>query len=156
MLVRTPIRVRLVALLLLAGLVVGPMSTHVYWMLGGTWGLHRTVVGDRVVEEGVTSTGTRIVAAVVVVLLVAAVLVVLARVGLWQQALVPSRLIRFFAWALAAVFLLETLAALTWSRGHEWWMYGPVSLVIGVLALAVAGSGGGWWPPRSDRSLPSH
>ena len=109
----TSIRVRLAAFLLIAGLAAGPLSTHVYWMLGGTWGLHRTVVGDRVVEEGATSTGTRIVAAVVVVLLVAAVLVVLARVGLWQQALVPSRLIQFFAWALAAVFLLETLAAFT-------------------------------------------
>lgn len=147
-------RVRVVALLLIAGLAAGPLSTHVYWMLGGTWGLHRTVVGDRVVEEGATSTGTRIVAAVVVVLLVAAVLVVLARVGLWQQALVPARMIRFFAWVLAAVFLLETLAAFTWSRGPEWWMYGPVSLVIGVLALAVAGSGSG--VPRSHSLLPSH
>jgi hypothetical protein len=50
--------------------------------------------------------------------------------------------------------MVETLAAFTWSRDEElWWMYGPVSLVIGVLALAVAGSGG--WP-RSHRSLPSH
>jgi hypothetical protein len=76
---RTSIRARLAAFLLIAGLAAGPLSTHVYWMLGGTWGLHRTVVGDRVVEEGATSTGTRIVAAVVVVLLVAADLVVLAR-----------------------------------------------------------------------------
>jgi uncharacterized protein DUF3995 len=146
-------RVRLAGLLLIAGLAAGPLSTHVYWMLGGTWGLHRSVDGDRVVDEGWLSTGTRIVAAVVVVLLVAAILVVLARVGLWQQALVPSRMIRSSVWALAAVFLLETLAAFTWSRNNEWWMYGPVSLVLGVLALAVAGSGGGW--PRSHRSLPS-
>ena len=144
-------RMRVVALLLILGLLAGPVSTHVYWMLGGTWGLHRSVVGDRVVEEGATSTGTRIVAAVVVVLLVAAVLVVLARVGLWHQAFVPARMIRSFAWALAAVFVLETLASFTWSRENEWWMYGPVSLVIGVLALAVAGSGGGW--SRSHRSV---
>ena len=157
MVYRTSLRVRLAAFLLIAGLAAGPLSTHVYWMLGGTWGLHRTVVGDRVVEEGATSTGTRIVAAVVVVLVVAAVLVVLARVGLWQQALVPSRMIRFFAWALAAVFLLETLAAFTWSREPEWWMYGPVSLVIAALALVVAGSGHA--RPRVDRPqqmLPSH
>jgi hypothetical protein len=146
-------RVRLAGLLLIAGLAAGPLSTHVYWMLGGTWGLHRSVAGDRVVEEGWLSTGARIVAAVVVVLLVAAIVVVLARVGLWQQTLVPSRMIRSSAWALAAVFLLETLAAFTWSREHEWWMYGPVSLVLGVLALSVAGSNGGW--PRSHRSLPS-
>jgi hypothetical protein len=113
-------------------------------MLGGTWGLY-----TRGVRDEVATTGTRVVAAVVIVLLVAAVLVVLARVGLWQQALVPDRVVRFFAWALAVVFLLEALAAFTWSREHEWWMYGPVSLVISVLALVVAGSGGAW--PRLHR-----
>jgi hypothetical protein len=150
-------RIRVVATLLIVALAAGPAASHVYWMLGGTWGLHRTVVGDRVVEEGATSTGTRIVAAVVVVLLIAAVLVVLARVGLWQQAFVSDRVVRFFAWVLATVFLVETVAAFTSGRPPEWWMYGPVSLVIAALALAVAGSGGAW--PRSHRphrSLASH
>ena len=148
-------RVRIAALLLIAGLVAGPVSTHVYWMLGGTWGLY-TLSGAR---EEVATTGVRIVAAVVVVLLVAAVLVVLARVGLWRQAFVSDRLIRFFAWALAAVFAVETLAAFTWSRGEWgwWWLYGPVSLVIATLALVVAGSGGaGPRLHRPDRTLPSH
>jgi hypothetical protein len=124
-------------------------------MLGGTWGLHRSV--GRHIEQS-TTTGIRVVAALVVVLLVAAVLVILARVGLWQQALVSDGLIRVFAWALAAVFLLETLAAFTWSRDYEWWLYGPVSLVIGVLALVVSGSGGAWPPGfhRPDRTLPTH
>ena len=138
-------RVRVAALLLIAGLAAGPVSTHVYWLLGGTWGLYTNGVHDEV-----ATTGTRVVAAVVIVLLIAAVLVVLARVGWWQQALVSERMIRFFAWALAAVFLLETVAAFTWSRGDwGWWMYGPVSLVIAVLALVVAGSGGAW--PRLHR-----
>ena len=145
-------RVRIAALLLIAGLVAGPVSTHVYWMLGGTWGLYTNGVRDEV-----ATTGVRVVAAFVVVLLIAAVLVVLARVGLWQQAFVSERVIRFLAWALAAVFMLETVAAFTSSRGEElWWMYGPVSLVISVLALVVAGSGGAW--PRlhrPHRSLPS-
>ena len=140
-------RVRVAALVLIAGLAAGPASTHVYWMLGGTWLLH-----------GSTSAGIRVVAAVVVVLLVAAVLVVLARAGLWHQTLVPDPIIRFFAWALAAIFLVETLAAFTWSRGEpEWWLYGPVSLVLAVLALVVAGSGG--TRPRVHRphwTLPSH
>ena len=150
-------RIRVVAAFLIVGLAAGPAASHLYWLLGGTWGLHRTVVGDHVVEEGATSTGTRIVAAVVVVLLIAAVLVVLARVGLWQQAFVSNRVVRFFAWALAAVFLVETVAAFTWGRPPEWWMYGPVSLVIAALALAVAGAGGAW--PRlrrPHRPLASH
>src|SRR5687768_2603517 len=95
-------RVRIAALLLIAGLAAGPVGTHVYWMLGGTWGLG--------LEGTYSATGVRVVAAVVVLLLVAAVLVVLARVGLWQQAIVSDRVIRFFAWTLAAVFLGETLA----------------------------------------------
>jgi hypothetical protein len=145
-------RVRVAALLLIAGLVAGPVSTHAYWLVGGTWGLY-TPSGAR---EEVATTGVRVVAAVVIMLLVAAVLVVLARVGLWQQAIVSDRMIRVFAWALAAVFLVETLAAFTWSREHEWWLYGPVSLVIGLLALVVAGSGGVWRIHRPHRTLPSH
>ena len=68
-----------------------------------------------------------------------------------------DRVIRFFAWALAAVFLLETVAAFTWSKGEsEWWLYGPVSLALGLLALVVAGSGGAWRIHRPHRTLPSH
>jgi cytochrome bd-type quinol oxidase subunit 2 len=148
-------RIRVAALLLIVGLVAGPVSTHVYWMLGGTWGLY-TRSGAR---EEVATTGVRVVAAVVVVLLIAAGLVVLARVGLWRQAFLSDRLIRFFAWALAAIFLLETLAAFTWSRGEElWWLYGPVSLALALLALVVAGSGGAWRPRlhRPHRTLPLH
>ena len=147
-------RVRVAALLLIAGLMAGPGGTHVYWLLGGTWGLYTNGVRDEV-----ATTGTRALAAVVLVLLLAAVLVVLARVGYWQQAFLSGRLIRFFAWALAGVFLLETLAAFTWSRGTYgwWWLYGPVSFVIAVLALVVAGSGRAW--PRfhrPHRTLPTH
>jgi hypothetical protein len=145
--------IRAAALLLIAALAAGPGGTHVYWMLGGTWGLYTDGVRDEV-----ATTGTRVVAAVVVVLLVAAVLVVLELVVLWQHAYLSELMIRLLAWGVAAVFLLDSLAAFTWSRGEElWWMYGPVSLVIAVLALVVAGSGGAW--PRlhrPHRPLPSH
>ena len=146
-------RIRVAALLLIGGLVAGPLSTHVYWLLGGTWGLYTNGVRDET-----ATTGVRVLAAVVVVLLVAAILVVLARVGWWQQAFVSDRMIRLFAWALAAVFWLETLASFTWSRdGELWWLYGPVSLVIAALALVVAGSGGAWPHLHRPRwSLPSH
>src|SRR6478672_8038516 len=112
--------IRVVAALLIVALAAGPAASHLYWMLGGTWGLYTDGVRDEV-----ATTGTRVVATVVVLLLIAAVLVVLARVGLWQQPFVSERMIRFFAWVLAGVFLLETTAAFTWSRGEElWWMYG--------------------------------
>ena len=143
-------RVRAAALLLIAGLVAGPVGTHVYWMLGGTWGLGRST----------SSTGIQIVAAAVVLGLVGAVLVVLARVGLWQQAFVSERVIRVLAWGLAAFFLahglLSLVEGLAWSL-DEWWLYGPSGLVIALLALVVAGSGGAW--PRfrrPHRTLPSH
>jgi hypothetical protein len=106
-------RVRLAALFLILGLAAGPVSTQVYWLLGGTWGLST------------------------------AVLVVLARVGLWHQPFVSDRIVRLFAWAVAAIFLAETLAALTWSRGEpRWLLYAPFSLVLAVLASIVAGSDG--------------
>src|SRR4051794_13801231 len=103
--------VRVAALVLIGALMAGPLATHVYWLFGGTWGLYSNGVHDEV-----ASMGLRMVAAVVVVLLVAAVLVVLAHVGWWKQRLVSDRVIRVLVWALAAFFLLETLAALTWSR----------------------------------------
>lgn len=129
---------RVAGLLLAVGLLAGPAASHLYWMLGGTWGLHRSVGGH--VEE-TTTTGIRVVAAIVLVLVVAAVFVVLARVGLWQQTFVPDRVLRILAWAITAIFLLEALASFTWSREYEWWLYGPVSLVLGLLALVVARSG---------------
>jgi hypothetical protein len=50
-------------------------------------------------------------------------------------------MIRFFTWALAAVFLVETVAAFTWSREHEWWLYGPVSLMLGSARVGRGGLG---------------
>ena len=127
-------RVRVAALLLIVGLVAGPVGTHVYWMLGGTWGLH-----------GSTNTlGIQVVAAVVVLGLVGAVLVVLARAGFWQPAL-PDRVIRLLAWGLAVFFLGHGVVSFAEGAAGmevEWWLYGPSGLVIGLLALVVAGSGG--------------
>jgi hypothetical protein len=128
--------------------VAGPLATHVYWMLGGTWGLGG--------EGNYQATGVRIVGGVISLLLIGAVLVVLARVGMWQQSIVSDRLIRLLTWGLAAFFLLETLASLTWGKGSEWWLYAPVSLVLGLLGLAVASSGGAWRIRRPQRVRTSH
>ena len=132
-------RVRVVAVLLVLGLAAGPAGEHLYWALGGTWGLHRSVNGG--VEQS-TTTGIRIVAAVVVLLLLAAALVVLARAGLWQQAFVPYSVIRILAWGLAGFFLFHALVSFAegWVGSlEEWWLYGPGGLLIGLLALVVAG-----------------
>jgi hypothetical protein len=142
-------RIRVVATLLIVALTAGPAATHLYWMLGGTWGLH---------DE--STTGIRVVAAMVVLLMVAAVLVVLARVGLWQQTLVSDRAIRFLAWGLAGFFLLHALVSFAegWAATlSEWWLYGPGGLVIGLLALIVARSSEAWpHSHRPHRTLPSH
>lgn len=145
-------RVRVAAALLIAGLVVGPATEHFYWILGGTWGL----------EGADASTGIRVVSAIVVALVVLAVLVILARVGWWQQEFVSERAIRILAWVLPVFFLGEALAAFgrkAFSLGEidHWELYGPVSLVLGLLALVVAGSGSAW--PRLHRphwTLSSH
>lgn len=135
-------RIRVVAAFLIVALAAGPAGTHLYWMLGGTWGL----------GGAESSTGIRVVAAVVVLLIVAAVLVVLARIGLWQHTLVSDRVIRLLAWGLAAFYLGHGLVSFAqgWAGiADEWWLYGPGGLVIGLLALVVAGSGGAW--PRLHR-----
>ena len=140
-----------VAALLIVALAAGPAASHLYWMLGGTWGLG--------LEGTYSPTGVRVVAAIVVVLVAMAVLVVLARVGLWQQAFVSDRVIRVLAWALAGFFLIHALVSFTegWAGSlDEWWLYGPGGLVIGLLALVVASSGGAWRIHRPHRMLPSH
>lgn len=124
-------KLRVIAALLIVALSAGPAATHLYWMLGGTWGLGGTD----------SSTAIRVVAAVVVVLIVSAVLVVLARVGLWQQTFVSDSVIRVLAWGLAAFFLVHGLLSFAegWvGMAGEWWLYGPGGVVIGLLALIVA------------------
>ena len=140
-------RTRIVAILLIVALAAGPAATHLYWMLGGTWGLGGSDA----------TTGIRIVAAGVVLLVVAAVLVVLTRVGWWQQTLLSDRLIRVLGWALAGFFLVHGLTSFAegWAGiADDWWLYGPSGLVIGLLALIVAGSGGAW--PRFHWPRPAH
>ena len=147
-------RIRVVAALLIVALAAGPAGSHLYWMLGGTWGLGLDGTSRS------ASTGVRVVAAIVVVLLAVAVVVVLARVGLWRQVFVSDRVIRVLAWALAGFFLIHALVSFAegWAGIlDEWWLYGPGGLVIGLLALVVAGSGSAWprfHPPY--RRLPSH
>lgn len=141
--------VRIAAALLIFGLVAGPAAEHFYWMMGGTW----------TVEDATSATGVRVVAAFVVMLIAAAVLVVLARVGWWQQRFVSDRVNRLLAWALAGFFLLHGLVSFAEGLAGvqvEWWLYGPGGLAIGLVALVVAGSGGAWRIHRPHRTLRLH
>jgi hypothetical protein len=64
---------------------------------------------------------------------------------LWRQTFVSDRLIRSLAWALAAFFVVHGLLSFAegWAGiADEWWLYGPGGLVMGLLALVLAGSGG--------------
>ena len=147
----TASRIRVVAALLIVALAAGPAASHLYWMLGGTWGLGP--------EGSYWPTGVRVVAAIVVGLVALAVVVVLARVGLWRQAFVSDGVIQVLAWALAGFFLVHALVSFAegWAGSlDEWWLYGPGGLVIGLLALVVAGSDGAWRLHRPHRTLPSH
>ena len=126
----TPLE-RVAGVMLAVGLLAGPAASHLYWLLGGTWGLHQE-----------STLGIRVVGAIVLLLVLGAMLVVFARVGLWQQTLASDRVIRVLAWAVAGVFLLEAVAGFTYSRGtYEWWLYASVSLVLGLLGVVVARSG---------------
>ena len=110
---------------MIVGLAAGPAGVASLLGAGRHLGARRPV-GGRIDES--TTTGVRVVAAVVVLLLVAAALVVLARVGLWQQAFVSDRVIRVLAWALAGFFLLHALVSFAqgWAGSlYEWWLYGP-------------------------------
>ena len=123
---------RVAGVLLVTCLMVGPVGTHVYWMLGGDWGL-----------GGESTVGIQVVGAVVALGLVTGVMVVLARVGFWQQTLASDRQIRILTWALAAFFVGHGLMSFAegWAGVlEEWWLYGPSGLVIGLLALFVARS----------------
>ncbi len=46
-------RIRVVAALLIVGLAAGPAASHLYWLLGGTWGLYTRGVRDEVATTGV-------------------------------------------------------------------------------------------------------
>ena len=100
-----PRRIRVAAVLLIAGLAAGPVGTHVYWMLGGTWGLHSsTSTGIRRGRRRGRAARRRDVGR--------------PGAGRWWAAGVPVRprdsVLRL---VLGGVFLLETLAAFTWNMG---------------------------------------
>jgi hypothetical protein len=142
-LVRLPAEILWRALVAAAGL-------HVYWLLGGTWGVHAASGGS---YSDVT-TGLRIQSALIAVLLVLGCLVVRARAGLWH-APVSDRIVRIAMWLLTAVLTLAAVGNLVASTNWERFAIGPFVLVLALLALLVARTGARILPQgRSHERLP--
>ena len=132
-------------LVVLAGL-------HLYWLLGGTWGLHAASGG----AYSDVTTGLRIQSALMVVLLVGAALVVRARAGL-VRAPFSARVVRIAMWVLTALLGLTALANVAAATNCERYGIGPFVFVLALLALTVAAPGTDWRRiRRPHRTQPSH
>jgi hypothetical protein len=129
-------RVRVAGEILWRALVV-VAGLHAYWMLGGTWGVHAASGG----AYSDATTGLRVQSAVMAVLLVVGCLVVRARAGLWR-APVSDRVVRVAMWVLTAALTLAAVLNFAAATNWERFGIGPFVLVLALLALVVAGSGG--------------
>jgi uncharacterized membrane protein (UPF0182 family) len=129
-------RVGLAASVLWRALVIAA-GLHAYWLLGGTWAVH---AGSGGAYSDVTP-ALRVYSAVVAILLLAGCLVVRARAGLWT-APVPDRIVRIAMWVLTACLALAALVNFTAATNVERFAIAPAVLVLALLALVVAGSGG--------------
>lgn len=127
-------------------------ALHVYWLLGGTWGVH---AGSGGAYSEVTP-ALRAYSAVVAILLLAGCVVVGARAGL-RPLPVPDRLVRLAMWVLTACLALAALVNFAASTNVERFAIAPFALVLALLALFVAYAGGA--PAqlrRRSRTLPTH
>jgi hypothetical protein len=111
-------------------------ALHVYYALGGLWGI--SVAGGGALGAGDTlSTGMRAAAAGLALALVAASVLALMRVGVIRGFL-PSRLTAVGCWVVAAVMLAVAVGNFT--DGERWGLLGrgPFSLLLCILMLVVA------------------
>ncbi len=120
---------------LLVGLFAPIIAIHVYWALGGRWGL-QTAIG-----EGNPLPASPLSWAVAAALL-AAGLTVLGRVGVWGASL-PHWIFLLGPWVLVAVFIGGAVLNLTSGRPWDTFVFAPIFLLLAVLAAVVA-----WWAPR--------
>jgi sulfite exporter TauE/SafE len=120
------------ALIVVAGL-------HVYWLLGGTWGVH---AGSGGAYSEVTP-GLRVYSAVAAALLIVGGLVVRARAGLWKAPL-SDRAVRAGMWLLTACLGLAALLNFSASTDVERFVIAPFALLLALLGLVVAASSREW------------
>ncbi len=125
----------------LAATLAAVAAVHVYWVLGGSWGVAAALGRDEVD----VSPALRIAAGAVAAGLAVAALGILARVGVWGDAL-PWTLIRWGTWLLAAVLVLVAAVNALAPTSLERFVFAPLALTLAVLAVVVAVSER---PPRA-------
>lgn len=117
----------------LAASLTAVAAVHVYWTLGGSWGLAEALGS----EEVDASPGLRVAAGAVAVALAVAASGVLARVGVWGSGL-PWALVRWGTWVLAAVLVLVAAVNALASTSLERFLFAPLALGLAALAVVVA------------------
>ena len=118
------------------GAALGALAgLHLYWALGGEWGLAAALGLDDVEATA----AVRVAAAVIVVVLAVAAAGVLARVGVWGGGL-PWPLVKGGAWTLAGGLALVAVVNATSSTRLEQVVFAPAALALAVLAALVARS----------------
>lgn len=119
----------------LGGALGALAGLHLYWALGGEWGLAGALGRDHVDATN----EIRAAAGVVVVVLAVATAGVLARVGVWGGGL-PWPLLKWGAWVLAGGLALVAVGNAMSSTSLERVVFAPAALALAVLATLVARS----------------
>ncbi len=142
---------------LLGGILAALAGLHLYWALGGRWGLAGALGASHVDP----TPEVRAAAAVMVLVLAVAAAGVLARVGVWGQRL-PWPLLKWSTGALAGGLVLVAVANGASSTRLEQFVFAPAALALAFLAALVARSerpgshqqAGRSTPPRPARKEP--
>ncbi|MES2734467.1 MAG: DUF3995 domain-containing protein [Bacteroidota bacterium] len=126
-------------------LLIGIGLLHVYWALGGRWGIEVAVPEI----QGKAAFAPSILATVfVAIALLAAAGIVLGRLGVWGSAM-PSWVFYWGTWALASVFLIRSIGnfrligffkKVTGTRFAQWdtFLFSPLCLFIALVLILVA------------------
>ncbi len=113
----------------LVAILVGLSGLHVYWALGGEWGLGRALGGNEVPPVALIW--------LIAFFLGGATLVVLGRAGVWGHRL-PMRLFASGTWALAGAFLLAAAVNFAGRTVLEKAAFAPFCVLLAILAAHVA------------------
>jgi hypothetical protein len=121
---------------LLSASLLALSGLHVYWALGGAWGLAAALGREEVEPSRLLQWG----AAAVALALAIAAAIVLGRVGVWGSRL-PWFVFSWGTWGLACAMVLAGLLNLTARTWLERLGFAPIAFALALLAILVARSG---------------